>query len=72
MKTFQYTCVDIAEFCDAHDLDIYAVDDVVNASDISWGTNEDTLVSYKRLCKMMDVVPLREYNDTDIMVSLGA
>jgi hypothetical protein len=76
MKTFNIRCVTLDDFCDTHELDIFAVDDILLESDYSYGTNDDTLVGYHTLCSMCGVDPLPGYYDDnnrlDLMVSLGS
>jgi len=49
MKSFSYECVTLSEFCKHNDLDYNAVIDAVNNSDISFGTNYDTLLAPAQL-----------------------
>jgi len=76
MKTFNIKCVTLEDFVDAHELDLYDVDDMLMDSKYSYGTNDDTLVGYHTLCNMCGVDPLPGYyddnNGTDLMVSLGS
>lgn len=71
MKTFSISCVTLEDFVDAHELDLYEVDDILLESDYSYGTNDDTLVGYHTLCKMCGTRPLTGYS-LDLMVSLGS
>ena len=76
METFNIRCVTLEDFVDAHELDLYNVDDILLNSDYSYGTNDYTLVGYHTLCSMCGVDPLPGYYDDnnrlDLMVSLGS
>lgn len=68
MKTFQYTCVTIEDFCKYAGWDYNETMDALNSSQVSWGTNDDTLVSVSRLCYIVG----KKVDFEDILVSLGA
>jgi len=72
MKTFTIECVTLEAFCEFNKLDIEAVFEKVRNSDISFGNNDDTLISYYAVCKMCGVRPLRDIMTDDLMVSLGS
>lgn len=72
MKTFNIRCVTLEDFCDTHELDLYAVDDILLNSKYSYGTNDNTLVGYETLCDMCDVNTLSTYRGMDLMVALGS
>lgn len=72
METFNIKCVTLDDFCDVHELDIYAVEDILIESEYSYGTNDDTLVCYETLCDMCDIRPLSTYKGIDLMVALGS
>jgi hypothetical protein len=72
MKTFTIECVTLEAFCEFNKLDIEPVFEKVRNSDISFGTNDDTLISYYTVCKMCGVIPLRDMMENDLMVSLGS
>jgi len=72
MKTFNIKCVTLEDFVDIHELDLYAVDDILLSSKFSYGTNDDTLIGYETLCDMCDVNPLSTYRGIDLMVALGS
>ena len=72
MKTFNIKCVTLEDFVDIHELDLYAVDDILLSSKFSYGTNDNTLVGYETLCDMCDIRPLSTYRGIDLMVSLGS
>lgn len=65
------TYVTLEDFVDAHELDLYDVDDILLNSNYSYGTNDDTFVGYNTLCAMCGVRPLTGYS-LDLMVSLGS
>lgn len=72
MQINSYRYVTLEDFVDTHELDLYAVDDILLNSDYSYGTNDDTLVGYETLCDMCDTRPLSTYRGIDLMVSLGS
>lgn len=49
LSTFTYKCVDLQVFCDYFILDYNSVVEKLNNSIVSWGTNDDTLVSVDRM-----------------------
>ena len=71
MQINTYTYVTLEDFVDAHDLDLYEVDDILLNSDYSYGTNDDTLVEYHALCNLCGTRPLAGYS-VGLMVSLGS
>jgi hypothetical protein len=71
MQLNSYTYVTLEDFVDAHELDLYDVDDILLNSKYSYGTNDDTFVSYHALCSMCRVRPLTGYS-LELMVSLGS
>ena len=71
MQVNSYRYVTLEDFVDAHQLDLYDVDDILLNSDYSYGTNDDMFVGYHTLCKMCGTRPLTGYS-LDIMVSLGS
>ena len=72
MKIHRYSYVNLEDFVDAHELDLYDVDDILLNSKYSYGTNDDTLVGYETLCDLCDTRPLSTYRGIDLMVSLGS
>lgn len=72
MKIYRYSYVTLEDFVDAHELDLYDVDDILLSSKYSYGTNDDTLVGYETLCDLCDTRPLSTYRGIDLMVSLGS
>lgn len=79
MKSFTYECVTLQDFCEHNNLNYPAVIDAVSASDISFGTNYDTLIHAKQLEAILEDYDMPtdklDYNgyDTDkILISLGS
>jgi len=72
METFNIRCVTLEDFVDAHELDLYDVDDILLNSKYSYGTNDETLIVYENLCDMCDIRPLSTYSGIDLMVCLGS
>lgn len=71
MKSFMVECVDIHSLCAFNGLDSNEVLDVVSESDISFGTNSDTLVKGELLEHILEkTLQWGEYSN-QIMVSLG-
>jgi len=71
MQLNSRTYVTLEDFVDAHKLDLYDVDNILLNSKYSYGTNDDTFVSYHALCSMCRVRPLTGYS-LELMVSLGS
>jgi hypothetical protein len=70
METFTYTCVTLRDFCDYADWDYDYVLDELLESDVSWGTNDDTLVTPETVAHICEyAVP--EGIDKNLMISLG-
>jgi len=57
--------MDICEVCDYNELDRAKVMDAISNSDISFGTNFDTLISQEQLQEILDD------NDFNIMLEFG-
>jgi len=77
MKTFNYTCVAFETVCEHFNLDPIAVSEALSNSDVSFGTNLDTLISMSRFSEILmdfDVIEnhLRLPEQGDIAVSLGS
>jgi len=60
MKTFTHECVRLVDYCDHNNLDYSEVMQMVCDSDISFGTNYDTLIS------MPDLWDILDDNDVDV------
>ena len=71
MDIFTYRCVNLQDFCDAVDWDYFETLDILLDSDISYGTNDDTLVRPDTLAKICEQ-DLPENFDYDLMISLGS
>ena len=71
MQTFNYVCVTLEDFCDELGWDFQTTNDALLNSDISWGTNDDTLVMPTTLANICEK-QLPENLNHDIMVSLGS
>jgi hypothetical protein len=77
MKTFTHNCVDIREVCKHNNLDMGEVMDAICSSDVSFGSNSDTLISQEKLqdivINYMEDQPDLNFSDlnSDILVSLG-
>jgi hypothetical protein len=71
MKTFTITCVGLVDLCSELGIDTGEALLTLCESDISFGTNDDTLVSLARVCRILEIeVPA--VLDPTVMVSLGA
>ncbi len=72
MTPFTYTCVTLADVCSTNNLDYETVMDRLNASDVSFGTNDDTLITRQTLESILDArVQFGDLSD-DVMISLGS
>jgi hypothetical protein len=77
MRTFTYTCVSLEEVSSEYGLDHFQVSEAISNSDVSFGTNDDTLISISRLSEILmdfDIIekPLTLPEQGDIAVSLGS
>lgn len=69
METFDIKCVTLADFCEHNHLDDDVVLREIEGSDVSFGTNDDTLVSKNTIEKILGIsVDLPE----NVFVSLGS
>jgi hypothetical protein len=72
MTPFTYTCVTLSDVCSINNLDYETVMDRLNASDVSFGTNDDTLITRQTLESILDArVQFGDLSD-DVMISLGS
>jgi hypothetical protein len=71
MDIFTYKCVTLEDFCDNVGWDYMYTIDCLLDSDISYGTNDDTLVTPSTLANICEM-DLPEAFDFDIMISLGS
>lgn len=70
MKTFTITAVTLEDFCKEYGLDEYDVHGVIQDSEVSYGHNDDTLITLGNLCGLLEIDP-KEGHDANLMVSLG-
>ena len=70
MKTFTIECVSLEALCEFNRLDIEAVFQQVENSDISFGTNADTLLTKGQLESILKHELAWEGSE-DILISLG-
>ena len=54
MKTFTHECISLVDYCNHNNLDYSDVMQMVCDSDISFGTNYDTLISMPDLWDILD------------------
>jgi len=71
MNTFTITCVCLDDLCSHLGIDSGEARDTISNSDVSFGTNDDTLVSLARVCRILGV-EIPAVLDPSVMVSLGA
>ncbi len=77
MRKYTYEYMDIGEVCDYNELDRAEVMDAISNSDISFGTNFDTLISQDQLQEIMDdndfnIILEFGRNDETVVISLGS
>lgn len=79
MKSFSYTCLDIRDVCKYNDLELDSVMMAICNSDISFGTNVDTLISISQLETILedaqiaiDGLDYNNHDEDDILISLGS
>lgn len=73
MKTFEHTCITFEDFCEEFGVDRHAAMYKVEQSDISFGTNSDTLVRTTEMCRILGIgFPLDTKVKPSWMVSLGS
>ena len=70
MKTFTIECVSLEALCEFNRLDIEAVFEAVGDSDISFGTNAETLLTKIQLEHILEH-RLDWEGSEDILISLG-
>ena len=71
MKSFEVECVNIFDLCKFNGLDSNEIMDIISNSDISFGTNSDTLVRGRLLEQILDKELQWGAYSNEIMVSLG-
>lgn len=77
MRKYTYEYMDIGEVCDYNELDRAEVMDAICNSDISFGTNFDTLISQEQLQEILDdndfnIILEFGRNDETVVISLGS
>jgi hypothetical protein len=80
MKSFTYKCLPIAEVCEYNDLALMDVMDAICDSDISFGTNYDTIISHTQLESILEDAGIAidglDYNNHDadglVLIALGS
>jgi hypothetical protein len=81
MKSYTYRYLDLNELCEYNDLDYVVVMEAISNSDISFGTNYDTLISVHQLESILVDAEVHieglDYNNHDIdgeiiLISLGS
>jgi hypothetical protein len=77
LNTFTYKCVELSDFCSYLGLDLdHALEDI-NDSEVTWGTNDDTLIRVDRLLFILgysppEAVRIAQTDEMkDLCVSLG-
>lgn len=77
MKSYAWEYLDLKEVCDYNQLDYGDVMEAVSNSDVSFGTNTDTLISQETLQSILDdndfnvVLEFGRYDNT-VVISLGS
>jgi hypothetical protein len=77
MKSYAWEYLDLREVCDYNELDYGSVMEAISNSDISFGTNTDTLISQETLQSILDdndfdiILEFGKYDDT-VVISLGS
>lgn len=72
MKVFTYDCVTLADVCEQNSLDYGSVIEEICYSDISFGTNEDTLISKSMLEQVLEIAIDFGGLDDTVLISLGS
>jgi hypothetical protein len=77
MKSYAWTYLDLREVCDYNQLNYSDVMDAISNSDVSFGTNTDTLISQETLQSIIDdndfgvELDFAKYDNT-VVISLGS
>ncbi len=77
MKSYAWEYLDLREVCDYNELDYGDVMEAISNSDVSFGTNTDTLISQETLQSILDdndfdiVLEFGRYDNT-VVISLGS
>lgn len=80
MHAFTYRCLKLQDLCDYNRLDFDDVMDAISDSDISFGTNYDTLITTTQLQDILDnsgdfgVLRYDDHDNIDdiLLISLGS
>jgi hypothetical protein len=79
MKSFSYECIELVEFCKHNSLDYNTVMEAITHSDISFGTNYDTLLAPAQLEGILEDADIvtedlsyDTYSPDRILISLGS
>lgn len=72
MDIFTYKCVTLEDVCEQNTLDYGHVMEEICHSDISFGTNEDTLISKSMLEEVLDIHLDFGGLDDSVLISLGS
>lgn len=72
METFTYHCVDLMSVCVHNGLDYEDVMESVSNSDVSFGTNDDTLITLKTLENILGKDLDLDNLPDSTMISLGS
>ena len=77
MKSYTWEYLDLREVCDYNELDYGSVMEAISNSDVSFGTNTDTLISQETLQSILDdndfdiILEFGKYDNT-VVISLGS
>ena len=77
MKSYAWEYLDLQEVCDYNELDYDSVMEAISNSDVSFGTNTDTLISQETLQSILDdndfdiILEFGKYDNT-VVISLGS
>ena len=77
MKSYTWEYLDLREVCEHNKLDYGSVMDAISNSDVSFGTNTDTLISQETLQSILDdndfdiILEFGKYDNT-VVISLGS
>ena len=72
MKSFNHECLTLFDVCEYNELDYDSVLEMISDSDVSFGTNADTLVHGYRLNAILNRDLSFDGFDDDILISLGS
>lgn len=72
MESFTYECVTLVEVCDHNKLDYENIMNQVQNSDVSFGTNADTLITGQMLNDILETYLDFAQFDNNVLISLGS